>query len=378
MASVTLDNLSKSFRTRKEHVDALIDVNLHVADREFVVIVGPSGCGKTTLLRLLAGLDDPTSGTIHIGDRNVHNVEPKDRDIAMVFQNYALYPHMTVFKNLAFGLKMRRTPKAEIAARVAETADLLGIGHLLDRKPGSLSGGEQQRVALGRAIVRTPAVFLFDEPLSNLDVALRNRMRLEIKELHRKLGATIVYVTHDQEEAMTLGDRIVVMNGGAVQQCGPPLEVYQRPANRFVAGFVGTPSMNFLQGTMVRDGTAATFESPLGKLVLPEEVVANGEGSVVLGIRPEDVRIGSPADGPARAGLDSDSANWAVLAEMSVHMVEPLGGSMDVHLTSSNGDCIIARVRGTTKISLTDRVEVQVDLSAAHLLAPDDAGRRLN
>ncbi|MCH7873168.1 MAG: ATP-binding cassette domain-containing protein, partial [Planctomycetes bacterium] len=327
---------------------------------------------------LLAGLDDPTSGTIHIGDRNVHNVEPKDRDVAMVFQNYALYPHMTVFKNMAFGLKMRRMPKTEIAARVAETADLLGIGHLLDRKPGSLSGGEQQRVALGRAIVRTPAVFLFDEPLSNLDAALRSRMRLEIKELHRKLGATIVYVTHDQEEAVTLGDRIVVMNGGAVQQCGPPSEIYQRPSNRFVAGFIGTPSMNFLQGTIVRDGTAARFESPLGKLILPEKVVVNGEGSVVLGIRPEDVRIAGPTDGPTRTGLHSDPANWAVLAEMSVHMVEPLGGSMDVHLTSSRGDRIVARLRGTTKLSLADRVEVQVDLSAAHLFSPDDGGHRLN
>ena len=370
MASVTLDNLTKTFKTRKGRVDALIGVSLAIADREFVVIVGPSGCGKTTLLRLLAGLDDPTSGTIHIGEKNVHNIEPKDRDVAMVFQNYALYPHMTVFKNLAFGLKMRRTPKSEIAVRVAETADLLGIGHLLDRKPGSLSGGEQQRVALGRAIVRTPAVFLFDEPLSNLDAALRSRMRVEIKELHRKLGATIVYVTHDQEEAMTLGDRIVVMKDGAVQQCGPPLEVYQQPTNRFVAGFVGTPSMNFLNGRLVRHGAEAVFESSIGRIVLPKMETTHEDGLTVLGIRPQHLWIGPPGE--------TESSNWLHLGELAVLLVEPLGSSQDIHLGGSTGERIVARVPSTVDVSAPKRVEVYVDASQAHLFACDDGGRRLS
>src|ERR671915_1449849 len=245
MASVTLQELTKRF----DKVVAVNSINLDIPDKEFVVFVGPSGCGKTTTLRMIAGLEDASDGTILIGERIVNDVPPKDRNIAMVFQNYALYPHMDVYKNMAFGLKLRRTPKLEIDRRVREAARILGIEDLLDRKPRQLSGGQRQRVAVGRAIVRHPQVFLFDEPLSNLDAKLRVQTRREISKLHRQLGATMVYVTHDQVEAMTMGDRIVVMNDGRVQQIDTPLNLYDRPRNRFVAGFIGSPAMNFLDGT---------------------------------------------------------------------------------------------------------------------------------
>ncbi|MCK4625513.1 MAG: sn-glycerol-3-phosphate ABC transporter ATP-binding protein UgpC, partial [Phycisphaerae bacterium] len=235
-------------------------INLTVQDREFIVLVGPSGCGKSTTLRMVAGLEDITSGTIHIGKRLINNVQPKDRDIAMVFQSYALYPHMTVFKNMAFGLKLRKFPKEEIKQRVAHAAKILGISELLDRKPKALSGGQRQRVALGRAIVREPQAFLFDEPLSNLDAKLRVETRAELKSLHRRLHTTTIYVTHDQEEAMTLGDRIVVMFEGVIQQCAAPLEVYDHPVNRFVAGFVGTPPMNFLEGKLTGSNGSVWWE----------------------------------------------------------------------------------------------------------------------
>ena len=245
MAAVSLEELTKVYSGDTKAVDA---VSLQIEDGEFLVLVGPSGCGKTTTLRMIAGLETTTSGTLKIGDRIVNEVHPKDRDIAMVFQNYALYPHMTVRQNMAFALKMRKTPKAEIAERIEWAARLLVLDALLDRKPKALSGGQRQRVALGRAIVRQPAVFLFDEPLSNLDAKLRVEMRAELKRLHRELKTTTVYVTHDQEEAMTLGDRVVVMNEGVVQQCAPPLAVYNQPSNRFVAGFLGMPPMNFFEG----------------------------------------------------------------------------------------------------------------------------------
>src|SRR3989304_3391716 len=250
MAGVTLEQVTRTFRTRKGEVRAVDDLSLSVGDGEFIVLVGPSGCGKTTTLRLIAGLEELTTGTIRIGDRVVNRVAPKDRDVAMVFQNYALYPHMTVYKNMAFGLKMRRVPRKDILRKVGEVAGKLGLTHLLERKPASLSGGECQRVAVGRAIGRKPQGFLFDEPLSNLDAGLRTQMRTELKDLHRELRTTVVYVTHDQEEAMTLGDRLVVLKEGVVQQCGTPLEVYNRPANRFVAGFIGTPPMNFFDGRL--------------------------------------------------------------------------------------------------------------------------------
>src|SRR5438128_570951 len=251
MAGVTLCNLTKTFKT----VMAVNNVNLEIRDKEFLVLVGPSGCGKTTALRMVAGLEEATSGEIFIGERLVNDVSPKDRDIAMVFQNYALYPHMTVYKNMAFALELRRTPREEIKKRVTAVAEMLGLGQLLERKPKQLSGGQRQRVALGRAIVREPKVFLMDEPLSNLDAKLRVQTRAELIKLHRRLGITTIYVTHDQVEAMTMGDRIAIMNDGVLQQVGTPGDIYDHPANLFVAGFIGSPTMNFVPVTM-RNGTA--------------------------------------------------------------------------------------------------------------------------
>ena len=274
---------------------AVRDVTFEAEDGAFVVLVGPSGCGKTTMLRMIAGLETPTTGSLYIGDRLADGIPPKDRDVAMVFQNYALYPHMTVFDNMAFGLKLRRYPKEEIQWRVEEAAGVLGLTGLLGRKPKQLSGGQQQRVALGRAMVRKPQVFLFDEPLSNLDAKLRVQTRAEIARLHRRLGATMIYVTHDQTEAMTLGDRVVVLKDGEVQQIDAPLQLYRRPANRFVAGFIGSPAMNFVPGCFGKKGGLWHFEAqgeaftlPLGGR--PAMDVREGEAAV-LGIRPEDVRV---------------------------------------------------------------------------------------
>ena len=266
MARVVLKDVEKTYPTGFR---AIRNFNLDIADREFVVFVGPSGCGKSTTLRCVAGLEDVTAGTIHIGDRLVNDVPPKDRDIAMVFQNYALYPHMTVFENMAFGLKLRKVPKHVIKSKVESAAKVLGIEQMLDRKPKTLSGGQRQRVAVGRAIVRDPKCFLFDEPLSNLDAKLRVEMRAEIKRIHIDLQSTTIYVTHDQEEAMTLGDRVVVMKDGVVQQCGAPLDVYHQPDNRFVAGFVGTPPMNFLDGRIVSEGGQLWFDEGTGRLAVP-------------------------------------------------------------------------------------------------------------
>src|SRR5882724_9452911 len=292
MAQVVLKDLNKRF----DEIHAVKDLNIQIRDKEFIVLVGPSGCGKSTTLRMVAGLEDITSGEIYIGDQLVNNLPPKKRDIAIVFQNYALYPHMTVYDNMAFGLKMRKFPKADIEKRVGEAAILLGIPDLLKRKPRQLSGGQRQRVAVGRAIVRHPQVFLFDEPLSNLDAKLRAQMRGELKRLHERLETTAIYVTHDQVEAMTLGDRVVVMKDGTVQQVGEPLEVYSRPANKFVAGFIGSPSMNFIPVTLT-DGSGALFAEASGiKIKVPPQMAQSlmpykGQ-SVTLGIRPEDLRVG--------------------------------------------------------------------------------------
>ena len=290
MASVTLESVSKTYHSREGVVHAVDDVDLEVRDEEFVVLVGPSGCGKSTTLRLIAGLERESSGVIRIDGRDMTGVAPKDRDIAMVFQNYALYPHMTVFQNMAFGLKMRRLPKSEIEKKVNGVADMLGLARLLRRKPAALSGGECQRVAVGRAIVRNPKVFLFDEPLSNLDAKLRVQMRTEIKSLQQKLRATMVYVTHDQEEAMTLGQTLVIMNEGRIQQKGAPLDIYRFPANRFVAEFIGTPTINILDGHLRRDGQATAFENAHVRFVFPTEVDRNlwahDARPVSLGIRP--------------------------------------------------------------------------------------------
>jgi len=385
VASVTLESVSKSFRTKRDEVRAVCGLNLHVADREFVVLVGPSGCGKTTTLRLIAGLDELDAGTIRIGDRVVNRVEPKDRDVAMVFQSYALYPHMTVHKNLAFGLKMRRVPRADIQQRVAAVAQRLDIEALLDRKPAALSGGEQQRVALGRAIVRTPNVFLLDEPLSNLDARLRLQMRMELKTLHRDLNATIIHVTHDQEEAMTLGNRIVVLKGGTVQQCGPPLDVYDAPANRFVAGFLGTPPMNFVDGKIMHDGTAATFASPLGQLPLPAPPRPEGgfrDGqSVVLGVRPEHVRLMPPATGHAPSAtpdaLPLAEQPWVGIGVMRVLFVEPLGHSKNVHVVTGSGERLTACATAGTAVRPEDTVTVSIDTAHCHVFEPGENGRRL-
>ena len=337
MAKVVLNQVSKRFSADVAAVSAL---DLEVSDREFLVLVGPSGCGKTTTLRMIAGLEDVSGGQITIGDRNVTHVSPKDRDIAMVFQNYALYPHMTVRRNMAFGLELRyggniisrwwrRLNDGEkarqreeqyrhIPTKVAQVAEVLGIAKLLDRYPRELSGGERQRVALGRAIVREPAAFLFDEPLSNLDAKLRVEMRRELKELHRRLGATMIYVTHDQVEAMTLGDRIAVMDQGVLQQVGPPSLVYHKPVNQFVAGFLGTPGMNLLGGELTEDNGRFRFRAHGLELELAPDERPRTEGrNVVLGVRPEDIMLGQAASG--------DPDGWQAAGQGQIELVESLG-----------------------------------------------------
>jgi len=345
MAQVVLKDLNKMY----DDVHAVKDVNLNILDKEFVVLVGPSGCGKSTTLRMIAGLEEITSGDIQIGNRVVNDLPPKDRDIAMVFQNYALYPHMTVYDNMAFGLKMRKFPKAEIQKRVQDAAEILGIQELLKRKPRQLSGGQRQRVAVGRAIVRHPQVFLFDEPLSNLDAKLRVQMRVELKRLHDRLEPTAIYVTHDQVEAMTLGDRVVVMKDGWIQQVGEPLELYGRPRNRFVAGFIGSPAMNFIE-TTVADGAGALWVECAGlRLRVPAERSARLAGkrrqAVVLGIRPEDLHLATGAD------------HADLTCEAVVDVVEPLGS--EILLDVKIGNCVIVvRVDPTVRLRQHDKIRL--------------------
>ncbi len=305
MAEVVFDHVTKVF---DEDVMAVDDLDLHVGDGEFIILVGPSGCGKTTALRMVAGLEKVTSGRIAVGGRIINDVSPRDRDVAMVFQNYALYPHMTVYRNLAFGLRQRKVPKPEIDRRVREVSELLGLEDLLRRRPAQLSGGQRQRVAMGRALVREPKAFLLDEPLSNLDAKLRVQMRAELKRLHHRLGITTIYVTHDQVEAMTLGDRIAVLSAGKLQQLGPPQDVYDHPANVFVAGFVGSPPMNLLRATS-RGGRVVA-----GSLRL--DLPSSPDGDVVLGLRPEVLRV---------------SADGASSLDFVVDVVEPLGDEVVVH-----------------------------------------------
>ena len=321
MARVRLSNVDKTYPGGTR---AVKDCSLEISDGEFLVLVGPSGCGKSTLLRMVAGLEEITGGTIEIGERVVNDVPPKDRDIAMVFQNYALYPHKSARANLEFALKLRRVPKAERDRRVADAARILGIEPLLDRKPGKMSGGQQQRVALGRALVREPAVFLFDEPLSNLDAKLRHQTRGELKELHARVATTSIYVTHDQEEAMTLGDRVVVMKDGVIQQVGPPLEVYRRPANRFVATFIGAPAMNLVDAVVGEDGRSLRLPGGGG---LPVDASLTPGTSVVAGIRPQHL-VEAP-DG----------------MECRVRVCEPLGDETDVMLDGPDGIQLTARLR---------------------------------
>lgn len=353
MASVHLNNVNKIY---PGGFHAVRDVDIEIADGEFVVLVGPSGCGKSTTLRMIAGLEEISGGDISIGDRRVNDVPPGDRNIAMVFQSYALYPHMTVRQNMAFGLKMRRTPKAEIAQRVDDAAKLLSIEALLDRRPRELSGGQRQRVAVGRAIVRDPAVFLFDEPLSNLDAKLRGQMRTELAALHNRLGATMVYVTHDQVEAMTLGDRLVLMNEGVVQQVGPPLEVYHNPANRFVATFIGSPAMNLLEGTI----SAGRFQSSHGDASWPADQLP--DGPAVLGVRPEDLL-------PAAEGELS-------LADGRRTVTENLGHEALVHFDFSGGTHV-ARLPIEAVQSTADVLPLTIRPGAVRYFAADEAGLAL-
>ncbi|WP_337865320.1 sn-glycerol-3-phosphate ABC transporter ATP-binding protein UgpC [Ignavibacterium sp.] len=318
MAEVILKNVSKIY---EEKIKAVDNVNIHIADKEFIVFVGPSGCGKTTTLRMIAGLEEISEGEILIEGRIINNLPPKDRDIAMVFQNYALYPHMTVYENLAFGLKLRKLNKSEIDNRVKTAAKILNLENFLERKPKALSGGQRQRVAVGRAIVRNPKVFLFDEPLSNLDAKLRVQMRAEISKLHRELGATMIYVTHDQVEAMTMGDRIVVMRDGRVQQIDTPLNLYNEPANKFVAGFIGSPSMNFIEGKIV-EFDKFKFQSKNGKFTfnIPDKYLPSlsdyRNKSVWLGIRPEDIFLSYD---------NEDKINNDYNFKAEINLIEPLG-----------------------------------------------------
>ncbi len=383
MATVTFEGVTKTFKSKGGVVRAVDSLSLVVADRELLVLAGPSGCGKTTTLRLLAGLEDMDTGTIRIGGRLVNDVAPRDRDIAMVFQNYALYPHMTVFQNMAFGLKMRRTAKHEIKQKVHDAAVILGIEHLLDRKPAALSGGERQRVAVGRAIVRKPQVFLFDEPLSNLDAKLRVHMRTEIKSLHQELATTVIYVTHDQEEAMTLGDRLVILNRGVIQQCGSPLDVYNRPVNRFVAGFVGTPSMNFLEGRLQADGKALAFVRQGDvRLTLDAQVApgcqAHTGREVVLGIRPEHMRLTDTETETVKGNTSSSNGEGENVMKLAVTVVEPLGDRVRVHGVTSAGQSLVAQIPATASISPGQCRRFKVDTSRVHLFAADETGRRLD
>ncbi|MDX1421421.1 MAG: sn-glycerol-3-phosphate ABC transporter ATP-binding protein UgpC, partial [Rubricoccaceae bacterium] len=325
--------------------EAVQGASFEIADGEFVVLVGPSGCGKSTLLRMIAGLEEITSGTLRIGDRVVNDLAPKERDIAMVFQSYALYPHMTVYDNLAFGLKVRKFPKAEIEPRVREAAAILGLEAVLDRKPKQLSGGQRQRVAVGRAIVRKPAVFLFDEPLSNLDAKLRVQMRTEIAKLHTRLGATMVYVTHDQVEAMTMGDRIVVLKDGVIQQIDTPLRLYDHPANQFVGGFIGSPAMNFIAGEVTREADGVGFQARGNAFTLAllpaqaERLKAHVGHPVVVGVRPEDLYVAGPT--ASAAAEASASTTW------QLDVTEPMGNEVFVYASrgfNGSGHSVVARV----------------------------------
>jgi multiple sugar transport system ATP-binding protein len=379
MARVDLENVSKIY---PGGVRAVASVNLAIADQEFVVLVGPSGCGKSTTLRMVAGLEEISEGTIRIGERVVNHVAPKDRDIAMVFQNYALYPHMTVYKNMAFGLKLRRMPRQQIHQRVSEAARILEIEHLLDRKPRQLSGGQRQRVAVGRAIVREPAAFLFDEPLSNLDAKLRVTTRAELKRLHHRLKTTTIYVTHDQEEAMTLGDRIVVMRDGVIQQADPPLKTYNQPANRFVAGFIGMPPMNFFDGALkIEDGRMVFEEGRLQsreltlpgngfRLPVPRHLTETLSGSVgkhvVLGIRPEHFSV-KPPEG-------SELGPVAV----KINVIEPLGSDMDVYMSTILNESVVGRVEAQSGLVRDSQVTLYVDLRKVHVFEPGETGMNLS
>jgi multiple sugar transport system ATP-binding protein len=366
VARVLLENVSKIFEGK---VNAVSNFNLDIADGEFMVIVGPSGCGKTTTLRMIAGLEKTTSGNIYIGNTLVNDVPPKQRDVAMVFQNYALYPHMTVYQNMAFSLKMRNLPAGQIGKRVKEIAGVLGIERLLNRKPGALSGGQRQRVALGRAIVRDPRVFLFDEPLSNLDTELRVTMRAEMKELHQRLQSTSVYVTHDQVEAMTMGERICVMYNGVIQQVAGPMEVYEQPVNKFVAGFLGTPAMNYFTGCFKFQNDTASFVIGKDTIILPQRlrtVLSDYHNKeIVLGVRPESLSLHQFPGG----------INNTISA--TVNVVEPIGIRTDIHLNNHNGKKFVACVGPYTKLKANDAVKLYIDIEKIHIFESGETGKNI-
>ena len=362
MATVTLESVRKVYENGFVAVD---DFSIEIGNEEFIVLVGPSGCGKSTTLRMLAGLEEISSGKIYIGDRLMNDVPPKDRDIAMVFQNYALYPHMTIFENMAFGLKIRRTPNDEIKRRVMEAAAILDLDEeQLSRRPKALSGGQRQRVALGRAIVRNPQVFLFDEPLSNLDAKLRVQMRSEIAKLHSKLKRTSVYVTHDQVEAMTMGSRIVVMKDGFIQQTDTPMNLYHHPVNKFVAGFIGSPGMNFVAGTLKTEANTFYFvsdENPALAIALPKRFNADTLGAFkgkafTLGIRPEDIYLDT-------SGIDALSEGHPCIADV----VEPMGNETFFHLDAGIGHSVLCRARMDDTPAIGHKFKLHIDLSKVHL-----------
>jgi len=369
MATVVLENLVKTYPASEQGPANTVvhGINLEINSGEFMVLVGPSGCGKSTTLRMIAGLEEISSGAVHIDGKRVNEVHPKDRDIAMVFQNYALYPHMSVYDNMAFGLKMRGFPKAEIESRVREAAEMLGLSELLARKPKALSGGQRQRVAVGRAIVRKPKVFLFDEPLSNLDAKMRVSTRSEISRLHARLGATMIYVTHDQVEAMTMGDRICVMHEGRIRQVAAPLDLYQKPADLFVAGFIGSPPMNFFRGRLERkDGErlwlvgenkpdACDAHLPL-PTALSNRIAGLDGRQVVLGLRPEHVRESS----------DAEASREGALLEAEIDLAEPMGSETLLYLSSPAGR-FIARVKPSHRHVTGHRIQLCLDLAHATL-----------
>ena len=381
MASVSLREIYKKY---SGGVIAVSDFNIEIQDKEFIILVGPSGCGKSTTLRMIAGLEEISEGELYIGDRLVNDVAPKDRDIAMVFQNYALYPHMTVFDNMAFGLKLRKVPKDEIARKVEEAARILDISHLLDRKPKALSGGQRQRVALGRAIVRNPQVFLLDEPLSNLDAKLRAQMRTEIAKLHQKLGTTFIYVTHDQTEAMTMGDRIVVMKDGYIQQIDTPTNLYQNPVNQFVAGFIGSPQMNFIdavlrkngdkysvefgkEGTRGEEGITYSIDVPASKVIDDEILYPLIDQEVVLGVRPECIH-----DEPAFLAQATTG-----VVEADVEVTEMMGAETYLYLDCA-GIPLTARVSPRTTARTGDTIKVALDPNRIHIFDKETEKSVLN
>jgi multiple sugar transport system ATP-binding protein len=361
MSEITLTDLEKTYPTGFTAVRGL---TLAIRDREFMVLVGPSGCGKTTTLRMIAGLEDVTRGEIRIGERRVNDVEPKDRDIAMVFQNYALYPHMTVFENMAYALTLRRTPRAQIEQKVQAAAQLLGLVEQLPKQPKQLSGGQRQRVAVGRAIVREPKAFLFDEPLSNLDAKLRTGMRYELKTLQRRLQTTMVYVTHDQVEAMTLGDRITVMSDGEIQQVAPPTVIYDQPWNRFVAAFIGTPAMNFLTGTLADEGGVRSIGiagAPL-RLAMPHQqrLAAHAGQPAVLGVRPEHLVSAAHQAPPPGASV----------LPMQVRLVEAMGDHQCVYLDPANSGAVVTMTCDPHhRFATGERLDIAIDTRQAHVFA---------